>query len=125
MPTGECRRIVLVDDDASMSSALERMLRIAGYAPVTFASAEAALGTGRACQAACLVLDVNLPGLTGFELYERLRRDGSPPPVIFITAYDEPEGRAQAGKAGAVAYLAKPFSGNELVAAIARAIHAN
>jgi len=122
MSSGNERRVVLVDDDASMSSALERMLRLAGYAPMVFASAEALLARRCAAQADCLVLDVHLPGLTGFELYEKLRREGALPPVIFITAYDEPESRQQADAAGASGYFTKPFSGNELVLAIAKAI---
>lgn len=114
--------IVLVDDDASMNNALARMLRLAGFVPVTYASAEALLEARSAADAACLVFDVHLPGLTGFELYERLLKDGPQPPVIFITAYDEPESRDHAGAAGAAAFFTKPFSGNDLVAAVKRAI---
>jgi FixJ family two-component response regulator len=105
-----------------MSNALVRMLKLAGYTPRTYASAEALLEARNAGEAACLVLDVHLPGLTGFELYEQLRRQGRMPPVIFITAYDEPESRDQAGSAGAAAFFTKPFSGNDLVAAVRRAI---
>jgi FixJ family two-component response regulator len=123
MMSGDGRRVVLVDDDASMSCALERMLRLADYQPAVFASAEVLLQSDAIDEAACLVLDVHLPGVTGFELYERLRRDGTKtPPVIFITAYDDPESRARADRAGAAAYLTKPFSGNDLVAAVAHAI---
>lgn len=122
MATEKSGRIVLVDDDASMSHALERMLRLAGFAPDIYDSAEALLEARGASDADCLVLDVHLPGLTGFELYERLRREGPQPPVIFITAYDEPESRDHAGQAGAAAYFAKPFSGKDLVAAVRRAI---
>ena len=103
-----------------MIHALERILRLGGYMPITFPCAEAVLEQRVAANPACLVLDVHLPGLTGFELYERLAREGPPPPVIFITAYDDQESRAQAEKLGAVAYLAKPFSGHDLVAAIMR-----
>lgn len=113
---------MVVEDDASMSQALERILRLGGYAPITFSSAEALLEADGVAHAVCLVFDVHLPGLNGFELHERLRRRGAQPPVIFITAYDEPEARSQAETAGAAAYMAKPFSGNELVKAITRAI---
>jgi len=122
MPSGNGRRVVLVDDDASMGSALERLLRLAGYVPMVFASAEVFLKAADARCADCVVLDVHLPGITGFELYEQLRREGAAPPVIFITAYDEQESRNSAGAAGAAAYFAKPFSGNDLVAAVGRAI---
>ena len=122
MPSGKGRRVVLVDDDASMSCALERILRLAGYAPRIFSSAEAALQDPGACQADCLVLDVHLPGLTGFELYKKLGCSGKAPPVIFITAYDEPDSRNKAGDVGAAGYFIKPFSGNELVAAVTKAV---
>jgi FixJ family two-component response regulator len=115
--------IVLVDDDASVSHALARVLRLSGYEPIIFPSAEALLAVGSVVPAACLVLDVHLPGVTGFELYEKIARTETPPPVIFITAYDEPEARAQAASAGAAAYFTKPFSGRDLVAAIKRAIN--
>lgn len=124
MLPGHGSRVVLVDDDASMSHALVRILRLGGYVPVTFDSAEALLEAGGARDAACLVFDVHLPGLTGFELYERLASTGALPPAIFITAYDEPESRSQAEALGAAGYFTKPFSGYELVAAIARAIAA-
>jgi FixJ family two-component response regulator len=115
-------RVVLVDDDSSISNALVRMLKLAGFTPLTFGSAEALLAARSAASAECLVLDVHLPGLTGFELYERLQSEGGMPPVIFITAYDEPESRDQAGAAGAAAYFTKPFSGNDLVSAVRQAI---
>jgi FixJ family two-component response regulator len=121
-PQGRC--VVVVDDDNSMSNALARILRLGGYTPLTFTSAEALLESSSAGAAACLVLDVHLPGLTGFELYERLAGMGTKAPVIFITAYDEPESRDQAQSAGAAAFFTKPFSGRDLVEAITRAIAA-
>ena len=116
--------IVVVDDDSSMLQALERILRLGVYKTLTYPSAEALLESSSAWRAACLVFDVHLPGLTGFELYEHLARLGTQPPVIFITAYDEPEARDQARAAGAAAFFTKPFSGRELVAAIGRALGA-
>src|SRR4030095_11263024 len=100
-PEGRC--VVVVDDDASMSQALERILRLGGYAPITFPSAEALLKAGDVQKAACLVLDVHLPGLSGVELYKRLASMGAHPPVIFMTAYDEPGTRGDAESAGAAA----------------------
>ena len=125
MSSSDKRRVVVVDDDASMSQALERILRLGGYAPITFSSAEALLEAGAAQRADCLVLDIHLPGLSGFELYARLATMGAQPPVIFMTAYDEPETRGEANSAGAAAYFTKPFSGNDLVAAIKQAIGTN
>jgi FixJ family two-component response regulator len=120
----QARRVVVVEDDASMSHAIGRILRLAGFAPQTFDCAERMLDSGAANGADCLVFDVHLPGITGFELHERMTRAGKQPPVIFITAYDEPESRGQAERAGAAAYLLKPFSGHELIAAVRRAVSA-
>jgi FixJ family two-component response regulator len=116
--------VVIVDDDASMGQAIARMLRFGGYAPVLFCSAEALIASGGAKTADCFVLDVHLPGLTGFELHQQLLRQGATAPVIFISADEEPETGKQAELAGAAAYLAKPFSGHALTAAVARAIAA-
>ena len=115
--------VVLVDDDNSIRAALARMLRWHGYTPSTFISAEDLLDTHTVVNAACMILDIQLPGLTGFELYDYVARMRAPP-VIFMTGYDEPGTRPRAEAAGAAAYLVKPFSGRELVAATARAIKA-
>ena len=116
--------VVVVDDDASISSALERMLQVMGYVSVIFPCAEELLAAHTEVNAACLILDVHLPGWSGFELYYYLARMGNAPPVIFISAHDHPEARAKAEAAGAAAYLTKPFSGRELMAAVMQAIHA-
>src|SRR5262245_31740790 len=100
--------VVIIEDDPSMRQALGRILRVAGYAPLVYESAEAFIADGSAGHAICLIFDVHLPGLSGFELRERLVRDGVKTPVIFITAYDEPQARQHATQAGAVAYLTKP-----------------
>ena len=114
--------IVVVDDDASMNQAIERLLNATGYRALTFPSAEALLEADVPSDTACLVFDVHLPGLSGFELYQRLVRNGTDLPVIFITAYDDPDSQARANSAGAMAYLTKPFPGQKLIAAICRAI---
>jgi FixJ family two-component response regulator len=113
---GSC--VVVVDDDASMLQALARILRLGGYETLTFNSAEAMLESRSAASAAVLVFDVHLPGLSGFELYERLIAMGTRAPVIFITAYDEPDTRHQAQAAGAAGFFTKPFSGRDLVTAV-------
>jgi FixJ family two-component response regulator len=87
-----------------------------------FASAEAALEAGVAPAADCLVLDIHLPGMSGFELYERLAPDGEELPAIFITAHDEPSFRERAAKLGASRYHPKPFSGRTLLNAVTQAI---
>ncbi|HVP70233.1 MAG TPA: response regulator, partial [Gemmatimonadaceae bacterium] len=113
----DSKTVVVVEDDASMSQAMERILRLGGLAPVTFASAEEASGSHAVETAACLIIDLQLPGLNGFALRDRLAAAGVLAPVIFISAFDEPEARAQALAAGAQ-FLTKPFSGRALLDAI-------
>ena len=114
--------IVVVEDDASMSQAIERILRVGGFAVVMFASAEAALDADATTTADCLVLDIRLPGMSGFELYRQLVLSGGQPPAIFITAHDEPAIRDESDRIGARSYLAKPFSGRTLLDAVTQAL---
>jgi FixJ family two-component response regulator len=117
---GEQPRIVVVEDDASMGQALERILRAGGFGAVVFNSAEAALAAGTALPADCLVLDIHLPGMSGIDLYRRLAPRGDEVPAVFITAHDEPAVREAAERMGS--YLAKPFSGRALLEAITHAL---
>jgi FixJ family two-component response regulator len=110
--------IIVVDDDVSMSQAIERLLAAAGLKSHTFGSAEALLASGEAADAALLILDIQLPGISGLELHRQLIAAGISPPVIFITAQDRPETRRMAIHSGASAYLTKPFNGSELIGAI-------
>ena len=105
-----------------MREALSRVLGAAGFRVSGFASAEALLETGIAATAACLVLDVRLPGLSGFELRRRLLASGISIPVIFISAVDSEAGREEARRLGAV-YFAKPILGRHLIEAVTKAIH--
>jgi FixJ family two-component response regulator len=120
--SADLTRIVVVEDDASMSQAIERVLRAGGFAAALFASAEAALEADAAATADCLVLDIRLPGMSGFELYRRLVLSGKELPAIFITAHDEPAVREEAEKLGAKSYLPKPFSGRDLLDAVTQAL---
>ena len=123
MPERETGAIVVVDDNDSMRRACERMLNAAGFHAVTFASAESLLESNAAQSAACLVVDIRLPGLSGFELFRELARISVRRlPVIFITGHDEPAARNQANALGAFAYMPKPFPGRTLVEAVVRAV---
>ena len=113
--------VVVVEDDEEMSLAIKRLLNAAGFRAIAFTSAEALLQTGVPAGALCLVLDVHLPGLSGFELYHRLRKSGADRPVVFITAQAAPAFAAEARDLGA-AFLAKPFSREIFLAAISQAI---
>jgi FixJ family two-component response regulator len=114
--------IVIVEDDASVSAALGRLLRLGGFRSRTFTSAEDFLASHASRQAACLVLDIQLAGMTGFELYEHLRATSATQPVIFMSAFDDAVARRRAEAAGAVIFLAKPFSGRSLLDAVQRAL---
>jgi FixJ family two-component response regulator len=107
--------VAVVEDDFGMSSALERVLRLAGFSVEVFASGEAYLLSGSTARAECLVCDVSLPGISGFELRRRIAQAGSTAPIIFITAHDSREARDVARQLGAAAYLPKPFDGRALV----------
>src|SRR5262245_35725877 len=103
------RMIYVVDDDAFVRSATIDLLGSLGYEAVAFDSAESFLDSRQANGTTCLVLDCNLPGLSGLELQERLRIDGSPAAIIFITAFPNERDEKRALAAGAVAYLTKPI----------------
>ena len=109
--------IVVVEDDAGMSKAIARLLRAAGFQYKSFASAEKLLQTEAVDSAACLVLDIHLPGLSGLELARLLVTSGRAKPVIFITGHDETSLRDEAQRLGC-AYFRKPFKGKELLEAI-------
>jgi FixJ family two-component response regulator len=115
--------IVVVEDDAGMKKAIERLLRAAGFQSVSFASAEELLQTEAADDAACLVLDIHLPGISGLEL-GRLLTSRRARPIIFITAQDEARLRYEAERLGCV-YFRKPFEGKALLEAIRQAIKLN
>ena len=112
------REIIVVDDDMSMSQAIERLLAAAGCKARIFASAEDLLQSSSSAGAAVLILDIQLPGMSGLDLCRRLLAAGEVPPVIFITGKDRPGTRDEALRSGAVAYLTKPFAGQELIRAI-------
>jgi FixJ family two-component response regulator len=114
-------RITIVEDDPSMALATERILRAGGFVSVVFDSAEAALAAGP-IQTACLVLDISLPGMSGFDLYHRLTDAGEELPVIFITAHDEMSVRQEAERLGAKFFLSKPFSGRQLLECVKQSI---
>jgi CheY-like chemotaxis protein len=116
------RTIIVVDDDAEMGQAISRLLSAAGYRTTTFPSAEALLADEAFMRADCFILDIHLPGLSGFELRQRIAQRGVKTPVIFITAYDDAATRKQAQAAGAVALFTKPFRAQPMLAAIAGAL---
>ena len=117
--------IAVIDDDASVRRALRRLLQSAGFTVETFATASEFLDADYWAQTACLVLDIHLPGMSGFELAEYLAVSGVPIPIVFITALDDVSTRERVNRAGAVGYLRKPFDQDTLIEAISRAIGQN
>jgi RNA polymerase sigma factor (sigma-70 family) len=114
--------VFVVDDDVSVRESLESLIRCEGWQPQTFCSADEFLDHPRAATASCLVLDLTLPGLNGFELQERIAVDRGDMPIIFISGYGDVPKTVRAMKAGAVEFLTKPFSPDDLVSAIRQAI---
>jgi FixJ family two-component response regulator len=114
--------IFVIEDDASLSQALGRLLDAASFRVRSFTSAEAALADASLAQADCFVLDVQLPGISGFELCSRLMCSGVTAPVILMTAHDDPIHHRTAREIGAAAYLIKPFSSLALIDAVVRAV---
>ncbi|HEY6235841.1 MAG TPA: response regulator [Candidatus Elarobacter sp.] len=114
--------VIVVEDDQDLRRAFERVLIASGFAVRSFGAAEAFLDVGRVNEAACLVVDIRLPGISGFDLVHQLRTRGGPPPTIFISAFDDAANRKRACDSGSVAYLAKPFLGSELVTAVKLAL---
>jgi FixJ family two-component response regulator len=115
--------VFLVDDDASVRRALARLIKSAGHEVQTFASAREFLGT-KACgeEAACLVLDIRMPGLTGIDLQRELQTLNRNVPIVFITGHGDIPMSVQAMKAGAVDFLPKPVKDTVLLRAIEQAL---
>jgi len=114
--------VYLIDDDESVRRALQRLLRSAGLDVRAFASAEEFLESGNLNQKACIVLDIQMGGLTGFDLQEKLASKGIRIPTIAVSALDDAETRERARKLGATAFFRKPVDGQALIDAIHWAI---
>jgi FixJ family two-component response regulator len=116
------RRISIVEDDASIREALKSLMRSVQFRVEAFGSAEEFLASDGPGQTECLILDVYLPGMSGFELQERLNRERRAIPIIFITAHADENSRRRALKGGAVEFLGKPVRRETLFKAIESAI---
>jgi len=110
--------IAIVDDDESVREALTSLIRSLGYTAVAFGCAEDLLKSRRRRSVSCVVADVQMPGMTGFELHNRLVASGKPIPTILITAFPDERARERALQSGVICYLTKPFSEDDLLACI-------
>ena len=107
--------ISIVDDDGSVRLATESLVRSLGYVVHTFASATNFLQSPHLDETACVIADVQMPGMSGVDLQATLRQRGYRTPIIFMTAYPEGRIRDRALQAGAVCFLSKPFDARTMI----------
>jgi FixJ family two-component response regulator len=120
--TKEHLQVAIVDDERSICTALQRLIRSAQMGVKTYPSGEEFLADVDTLKPDCVVLDLHMPRVNGFEVQCRLAERANPPPVIVITGHDTPEARARALRNGAAAYLLKPVDDQMLLDAIAAAV---
>ena len=110
--------ISVIDDDESVRRTTTRLIDSFGFRAAAFESAENFLGSGHLNDTSCLIADVQMPGMNGLQLQSQLAASDCRIPIIFMTAYDDKESRRRAMQAGAVAFLGKPFSDEQLLQTI-------
>jgi FixJ family two-component response regulator len=121
---GESPLVAVVDDDESVRESLPDLLREFGFAAHSFSSAEEFLISDRLVQTECLILDIAMPGMTGFDLQRELKLRGHSIPIIFISAHKDEVVRRRTLQQGAVEFLFKPFSDTALLRALNTALGA-
>lgn len=114
--------IAIVDDDEPVRKALQRLLRSAGMAAETFPSGEVFLASLPTSRPACVVLDLHMPRVTGFDVLKRMTEGGFDVPVIVFTGHDSPEAYEKALALGALTYLRKPVNDEALLEAVRQAV---
>jgi FixJ family two-component response regulator len=107
--------IAIVDDDESVQRALQDLMEAEGLSARCYGSAEEFLESGLQRKAACLIVDIRMPGMSGLELQARLKTDRVNTPIIFITAHGDTSVRMQAMREGAAEFLVKPFDDQVLL----------
>jgi FixJ family two-component response regulator len=116
--------ISIVDDDEAVRLALRSLVRSLGYVSNVFASAEEFLESSHLNKTSCLISDIQMPGMNGIELQNRLKILDCSTPVIFVTAFPDDRSRARALEAGAIGFLEKPFEGRVMIQLIDMALRA-
>jgi FixJ family two-component response regulator len=114
--------ISIVEDDPSVREATKDLIRWLGYSVATFATAEEYLGSDRVQDTSCLIADIQMPGMSGADLQDRLIADGRLTPIIFMTAFPDPKVRARVLQAGACGFLTKPFNDDTLIDCLDKAL---
>lgn len=112
--------VAIVDDEAAVRRAISRLLRSAGMAVVAYASGPEFLAVVHASRPICIVLDLHMPRMDGFDVHDHLRATAIDTPVILITGHDTAETRARADAIGVAAYFRKPVDDQALIEAINR-----
>ena len=120
-PDQQLCSIAIVDDDAQVRVGLRSLLRSYGYTVDAYEDAAALLADHAAGRHHCIITDLQMPGMSGIELLEQLRRDGDQLPVILMTAFPEANLRKRAFQSGASCFLSKPFEANELLLCLKQA----
>ena len=118
----EKKLVAIVDDDESVRSALQGLMKAVGLPARAFASAEEFLESGQREETGCLITDIRMPGMSGLELQATLNADHTRIPIIFITAHGDEKMRTQALRAGAVEFVTKPFDDEGLVVSVRAAL---
>lgn len=114
--------VSVVDDDESVRDATESLLRSVGYKVAKFESGERFLASEAISDTQCLILDIRMPGIDGFELQRRMHISDVDIPIIFVTAHGDNNNRKQAMDAGASGFFQKPFAANDFLAAVRTAL---
>jgi FixJ family two-component response regulator len=117
--------ISIVDDDEGFRLALGNLVRSLGYKSKVFGSAEEFLESSHLNRTACLISDVQMPGMNGIELQSHIRSLGCTTAVIFVTAYPDERNRVRAFEGGAIGFLEKPFEGRDMIGLIEKALSGN
>jgi FixJ family two-component response regulator len=111
----QSQMVSIVDDDPLAREGIKELVESLGYKTLAFVSAQDFLKSGAITKTGCLITDLQMPGLNGLELQERLQAQGYHTPVILITAYPNEKHRSRAVSAGAIGFLSKPFEEQSLV----------
>jgi two-component system, LuxR family, response regulator FixJ len=114
--------IFIIDDDEPTRDSLQSLLEAHGFETREFADGRTFLDGERSTDDDCLILDLTMPGMNGFEVLAELRRRGDSVPVIIVTAHADPATRSRAAACGALAVLEKPYRASELLALVRRAL---
>ena len=115
----------MIDDDASLCRSLGRLLQLSGFQPIAFDSAEQFLADPLREHFGCLLVDIQLGGMTGVEMHRKLIEQGNRTPVVYITAFDDPRVREEAERLGCAGYFRKSDAGTDILAAVRRVANAS